>query len=283
MSEAAPVNVFEYLDYRVLLRDLFAHKKRTEYGFSHRAFARRAGLRSTNYLVLVMQGSRNLSADAAARFADGFGMSRREAEYFGALVAFNQEKNAAERARRHERLLRFRDHRDMHKLSEAQAEYHSAWYVPAIRELAARADFRDDPRWIARTLDPRITPAKAKRALSVLCSLGLLARGADGRLRQATPIVTTGAGPLAHHIVSYHRSMLESASRALESVPREEREISALTLCVSHEVMLELKQRIREFRRELLHFAEQQGAPERVVQLNFQLFPLSRRRGESDG
>jgi uncharacterized protein (TIGR02147 family) len=60
-------------------------------------------------------------------------------------------------------------------------------------------------------------------------------------------------------------------------VPREEREISSLTLCVSHDVLLRLKERIREFRKELLAIAELEGKPERVVQLNFQLFPLSRR------
>jgi uncharacterized protein (TIGR02147 family) len=76
--------------------------------------------------------------------------------------------------------------------------------------------------------------------------------------------------------------MLQSASSAIDNVPHDEREISSLTLCVSHEVMLELKQRIRDFRRELLHFAEQAGAPERVVQLNFQLFPVSRKVSNKD-
>ena len=44
-------------------------------------------------------------------------------------------------------------------------------------------------------------------------------------------------------------------------------------LCVSHEVLLDLKERIREFRREILQVAELGGPPARVVQLNFQLFP----------
>ena len=65
------------------------------------------------------------------------------------------------------------------------------------------------------------------------------------------------------------------AAEALDSVPRDEREISSVTLCVSQDVMLDLKERIREFRRELLQVAELGGAPERVVQINFQLFPLS--------
>ena len=283
MDEALSVNVFEHLDYRALLRALFEHKKRTEYGFSHRALSRRAGLSSSNFLVLVMKGSRNLSTELAERLASALGLPKREAEYFIELVAFNQAKTPNEKARCYERLARFKGHREIYKLAAEQEAYHSAWYIPAVRELAAREDFQSDANWIARTLQPRITAAQAKRALAVLVKLELLRKDKKGRLRQSAPIVTTGVGPLAHHVVQYHRTMLQCAARALDEVPRDEREISTLTLCVSHEVMLKLKERIRELRRELLHVAEQEGAAERVVQINFQLFPMSRKKGDSDG
>jgi uncharacterized protein (TIGR02147 family) len=271
------VNAFEYLDYRAFLRDLYAQKKVAKAGFSHRAFSRRAGLRSTNYLVLVMAGKRNLTADGAQRFARGFGLGREESDYFCELVLFNQAKTADERSRVYERLGRFRKFRGAHKLAVAQGEYHATWYLPAIRELAAREDFRNDPAWIARTLIPPITATEAKRALARLVELGLLVPSADGRLRRQTELVTTGSGPLGHHVVNYHRAMMARASEAIDRVPREEREISSVTLCVSHDVLLRLKERIRDFRRELLQLAELEGNPERVVQINFQLFPLSNR------
>jgi uncharacterized protein (TIGR02147 family) len=269
------VNVFEYLDYRRYLRDFYQQRKASSYGFSHRSFSRRVGLRSSNFLKLVMDGERNLTPEMAHRFAIGCGLADREADYFCELVALNQARTAGEQRRCHKRLFRFKQYRDIHKLDEAQVDYHSTWYLPAIRELAARADFREDPRWIARVLRPRITPGEARKALETLLSLGLLKRESKKRLRQAESLVTTGTGPLGHHIVAYHRAMLERASEALDTVPREQREISSLTLCVSREVMLDLKERIREFRRELLQAAELQGEPETVIQINFQLFPLS--------
>ncbi len=272
------VNVFEYLDYREFLRDLYRHRKATEYGFSYRAFSRRAGLRSTNYLKLVMDGERNITPEMAVQFAKGCGLEDQEADYFCELVAFNQSQSAVERNRCHERLTRFREYRSIHKLDAAQAAYHSTWYLPAIRELVARSDFREDPRWIARTLTPRITADEAERAIGTLLTLGLLERDAEGRLRQAEALITTGSGPLGHHIVNYHRTMMARAAEALDTVVREEREISSVTLCVSHDVMLDIKERIREFRRELLQVAELGGAPERVVQINFQLFPLSEKK-----
>jgi uncharacterized protein (TIGR02147 family) len=278
VSSPERVNIFEYLDYREFLRDFYAERKANEYGFSYRAFSKRAGLRSTNYLKLVMDGERNLTPEMAQQFARGCGLTDRAADYFCELVAFNQAQSAVERTRCHQRLGRFKQYRTLHKLDAAQAAYHSTWYLPAIRELAARADFDPDPKWIARTLLPKISASEARVALDTLIQLGLLVTDEDGSVRQAQSLVTTGPGPLGHHIVNYHRTMLERAAAAIEEVPREEREISTLTLCVSQDVLLDLKERIREFRRELLQLAELTGTPERVVQLNFQLFPLSEKK-----
>ena len=280
--DADGVNVFAYLDHRKLLADLYRHRKAKEYGFSYRTFARRAGLRSFNYLKLVMDGQRNLSAEMAVRFTKGFGLKGQEAEFFCELVAYNQARTAAERSLCYQRFSRFKQYRKLRKLDADQAAYHGRWFLPAIRELAARPGFRNDPKWIARQLQPRITAAQAREALGTLSALGLLTEDGEGRLRQADPLVTTGAGPLGHHIVEYHRAMLSQAAQALDGVPRDEREISSVTLCTSHETMLQLKERIREFRRELLQLAEQQGEAERVVQINFQLFPLSQRPESND-
>src|SRR6478609_3677893 len=79
MAGGDPVHIFSYLDYRHFLRDLYAQKKASERGFSHRAFSKRAGLSSTNYLHLVMQGKRNLSPEMAASFARGCGLAWRAA------------------------------------------------------------------------------------------------------------------------------------------------------------------------------------------------------------
>jgi uncharacterized protein (TIGR02147 family) len=266
------------VDYRAYLRDFYAERKATEYGFSHRAFSKRAGLRSTNYLKLVMDGERNLTPEMAHQFACACGLKERAVDYFSELVAFNQAQDPTARNRCYERLARFRQYRTIHKLGLAQASYHSTWYLPAIRELVARPDFDEDPKWIARALKPKISPGEASKALETLTELGLLVRDDAGRLRQTNALVTTGPGPLGHHVVNYHHMMLDRAKAALHEVPREEREISSLTLCVSEDMMLDIKERMREFRRELLQLAELHGTPERVIQVNLQLFPLSEKK-----
>ena len=283
MSKRVRPVVFEYGDYRRFLADWYLFEKAARYGFSVRLFARRAGIRSSNYLRLVIDGKRNLSRAMAAQFAVGCGLQGGEADFFCELVEYGQARTTAERTRSYERLARCR--RAVRQLDGPQAEYHSTWYLPAIRELCRRPDFVEDPRWIAQQLLPRISTAQAKRALALLLRLGLLERGDDEKLRQAAPLVTTGVGPLGHHIFNFHHMMLERAGHALDHVAHDDREISCITVCVSDTQLRELKQRIRSFRRELLHQAELGNDPERVVQINFQLFPLSgpkvRRAGAS--
>lgn len=271
------VNIFEHLDYRVFLRDFYAQQKRKSAAFSHRAFSRRAGLRSSNYLSLIMKGERDLSAEMAPRFAKACGLAKSEADFFCDLVLYCQAKTTEEKTRHHERLARFRKFRDAHQLDGEQTAYHQHWYIPALRELSSLPGFEADPKWIASMLEPPISPKQASEALEILSRLGLLVRGPRGKLTQAQPVVTTGPGPLGHQIFVYHHAMLDLAKRALDDLPREERDISSLTLCVSEAALPRLKQCIREFRRELLQLAEDDPEPERVVQLNFQMFPLSRR------
>jgi uncharacterized protein (TIGR02147 family) len=272
--KASAVSVFDYLDHRAFLRDSYRERK-AERGLSYRGFSRRAGLRSPNYLKLVIDGERNLSDAMAERFAKALGLSDDAARYFVTLVRFAQAKSTSERTEHYQKLTGFRRYRSARPLATAEVEYHRTWYLPAVRELAARSDFSEDPRWIGRTLWPAISPAEAAQALETLLTLGLLVRAPSGRIEQAEQLVSTGPEVQSVHIATYHRAMLERASGAIDDVPREHRDISSLTLCLGRDGLRRLKERVQRFRRELLELSELETEPSQVVQLNFQLFPLS--------
>src|SRR5688572_9924380 len=106
MAPAEKPNVYTYSDYRTYLADHYRYAKAAEYGFSFRAFSQRAGIRSTNYLKLVMDGERNLSPGMAARFARGCGLSGDRAEFFCELVNYCQAESVQDRNRGYERLYR---------------------------------------------------------------------------------------------------------------------------------------------------------------------------------
>jgi uncharacterized protein (TIGR02147 family) len=274
------VDVFRYHDYRAFLAAYYQYKKRR--GFSYRAFAEAAGLSAPNYLQLVIQGRRNLSTDMAQRFAKTCGLGGDAADYFATLVAFNQAADHEERKRQFEKLSSFRRYRSVQKIALKEAAYHSRGYLPAIRELALSERFRDDPAWIARQLLPPIQPGEARSALETLIELGLLERDADGRLRQGTPVVSTGAETAGMHIANYHTEMMQRATAAITRIPPQERDISSLTMCLGSNGLANLKLRIQEFRRGLLELAQCEDKPSQVIQVNFQLFPLSRDTAKDD-
>lgn len=282
MTKAGAIDVFDYLDYRAFLRDYYLDRKDRR-GLSYRGFSRRAGLKSPNYLKLVIDGARNLTTPMAARFAKAAGLEKEAAEYFVELVQFNQARTATERNASYARLTGFRGYRKAQALDLAHAAYHSTWYLPAVRELAARRDFREDADWIASKLWPPITRKEAARALTVLLELGLLVRDDAGCIAQGEALLTTGAETRGLHIANYHRMMMNRAADAIDDVPATDRDISSLTLCLGAGGLRRLKERIQRFRRELLELSTLEDEPDQVVQVNFQLFPLSRADGEGDG
>jgi uncharacterized protein (TIGR02147 family) len=163
------------------------------------------------------------------------------------------------------------------ELAAARDAYYREWYFPAIRELATTTHFRADARWIARSLRPKITIPAAKRALAVLERIGLLRRDAAGELRASNQQVTTELEPKSDQVANFHRAMLERAASALSDIAREERDISSITLCVEPNGLPAFKKRIQQLRRELLDEFDAGASGAQVVQLNLQLFPVSKR------
>jgi uncharacterized protein (TIGR02147 family) len=283
VASEATADVYGYLDYRAFLRDHYASKKASSRAFSYRSFSKRAGVSSPNYLKLVIEGKRSLSPKMAERFGQACGLDAEATRYFSHLVAFNQAKTSVERAQYYDKLTGFKRYQQAHKLELAHAAYYSEWFMPAIRELVALPQFREDSEWIADQLIPRISPVQAQRALDTLIQLKLVGRNAAGRLEQSDVLLSTGAETQGLHIVAFHRAMTQRAMEAIDLVPKPERDISSLTLLLGRGGLRLLKERVQQLRRELLELAALEKDPEQVVQLNLQLFPLSRaaRRGGS--
>jgi uncharacterized protein (TIGR02147 family) len=276
------VRVYDYLDYRAYLRAYYEAAKKTRPSFTFRLFSKLAGLRSPNFLKLVIEGKRNLGADSVVRFSDALGLEGADAEFFADLVAFGQATSLADKNRAFERIAASRRFRAARRIDGDLFAYLSHWYNPAIRELAARADFSEDPRWVAAQLRPRISPAEAAQALKLLFSLGLLVRDPDsGRVQRGEPTLTTEHEVRSLGAAAFHRQMMERAAESLDSVPREQRDLAALTVCISDKTVAQVKERIHQFREMLTELCDSDTEGTVVYQLNVQWFPLSSNEKET--
>jgi uncharacterized protein (TIGR02147 family) len=272
-------SIYEFVDFRAYLKAYYEAAKANLRQFSYRYFSRRAGFASPNFLKLVIDGQRNLGRDSVDQVAEALQLDADETTFFANLVAFNQADTDAERNRYFERLAASRRFRAAQHLDGDLFEYLSHWYYPAIREMAARADFRDDPAWIASQLQPPVKPSQASAALDTLLRLGLLERS-EGRIVRGEATLTSGHEVRALGVANYHRQMLERAAESIELIASEERDLSAMTVCIGAPLVPELKRRLREFRETLMDLCDREAEPDLVYQLNIQLFPLTRGKGE---
>lgn len=270
---------YAYLDYRAYLSDWFTAKKKANPKFSHRMFARLAGQKSPSLLHHVIHGARNLTPATTTAFSGAMKLPTAEAEFFALLVRLGQATTDDERNEAWERIAATRRFREARKVDGAGVEYLSHWFYPAIRELAYRPDFRDEPDWIAQTLRPKVPRSRVARALEVLRELKLLVEDDHGTLRPADATVVTPHEVAGLAVHNYHQGMLSRAAEAIDAFAPEERQFGGLTVAVPEELVPVLKQELAAFQERFLHLCDTAEAPaERVYQLNIQLFPLSEPR-----
>ncbi len=268
-------NIFDYLDYREFLLDFYEAARQHAAAYSFRYLARRAGFSSPNFIKLVMDGKRNLGDSSIEPVAHALDLDPVEARFFAALVAFDQADTAEQKNEAYEVIAASKRFREARRLDHNVFEYLSHWYYPAIRELAAHPEFEATPDWIHERLLPKVSKPQIARAIELLLDLELLVD--DGtKITRGKPSLTTGheVGILA--IGNFHRQMMQRAAESIESVPRELRDISGLTACVSEELIPVVKARIHNFRESLLELCDSDEHPEHVYQINFQMFPLTR-------
>jgi uncharacterized protein (TIGR02147 family) len=264
------------LDYRKFLKDWYAQKKKAS-GLTFREFSNRAGFTSPNFFKLVMDGDRSLTEDSLAKFIVGLGLNKQEARFFRELVFYNQAKTHETKNARYQNLIQSRPFQKLKPIDKNQYEFCSTWYHPVIRELVVSKGFDGTFEWLASRIRPGITPAQARKSVELMETLGLLRKDGNGKWIQSETTLTTGAESDELALLSYHRDVLDVAKEILKDRPPQERDVSALTLGVRRDKIPLLKEKMRQFRREILELAQDEAEPEDVVLLTMQLLPVTDR------
>lgn len=269
-------NVFEYIDYRLYLMDLYMVLSTSDANFSQRAFARLAGSTSPNYLQLILKRKLNISASAIASLHKALHYTQKEREYFETLVFFDHAKTHYEKDHHFRILLKTREYRTVKKLEQSQYEYFSHWYYPVIREMVVHPLFKGDLQWIAEKISPQLTVAKVKKSIETLINLGLISYNTDNNnYLISNNVVSTPAEVISLAVIQYHRDCIRLAAESIESFGPELRDLRSVTLGVSEQGFADIRQRLEAFWKELLDFSETQKDIHRVIQINLQAFPLT--------
>jgi len=266
-------DIFGYYDYAKYLRDHYEHFRVLNTWYSYRYIQSRTGV-DPGYLVKVFQGRKNLSEAAVPRFAQLLKLNKLEAEYFGLMVVFAKAGTNEETRHCFERLLSY-SRLETRKLDKESYQYYEKWYYAAIRQILSYYPFRGDYEALGAMTEPAISAAEAKKAVQLLEKLGLIVCMGSG-WEVTSRFITTGPEWRSIAIRHYQEETLLLARYALESLPKEERDISTVSVTLSEEGLAKAKEMLTAFRHSLLEMAGKEEKANRAYHLNLQLIPVSK-------
>ena len=274
-SGPAEPSLFDYADYRAYLKDWYRRRKLIDTELSYRRLASDIGFKSPGHFSLIVNGKANLSLRILDRFLRYLDLSKKESEYFHALVLYTQAKNAEEKKRFFERMMSFKQFR-VRSIAATQYEFLENWRYLAVREVLAVHAFKGDYAALGHAIEPSLTADEARKAIEVLKRLGLITRDAQGRYVRVETVLAAGPEAPAVAVNAFLGQAMDLAKSALERIPKEERVLAATTVSVSRETFEEIREETRAFRRRILEMAQRDPKPDRIYQFQFHVFPLSK-------
>lgn len=269
-------SIYEYMDYRLYLKDVLAWKKKENPSFSHRMILSKMKVSSSGFLCNVINSKSNLTIKHIEQLSSILRLSTIEANYFKLLLYFSKAKTLSEKNDFFQQIIKYRKRKNKF-LKDEYLTLFSKWYYPVIRELITYVEFNGDFSLLARKVEPPIRAYEAKEAVKTLLELGLIEVDSKGLYQQSETSLTTGDEVKSLHVANYQMKMIDLSKRAIEKVSPEKRDISGVTLSISQGKFELLKQEFQKFRKKIVQIAvDDDIISDKVVRCNLQLFPLSR-------
>lgn len=259
--------------YHDLLSEEFAKRKSINGAYSLRSYARDLGI-SAPRLSQIMNKKQGLSIEAASSIVERLKLSQEQKLWFCSSVGALHARSSRERNEFRSKIQTYQ--KETKVFSEIELEYFkviSDWYHFAILELTYTKDFQSDPVWIAQRLG--ITEDEAITAIARMKGLKLL-REENGTLKDVFQFLATSNDVPSLSIKNFHAQILKKATEALYEQDVNEREISSNIFSIRKEKLPEIKNRIRNFRRDLEKEASEIKDRDSVYCLSMHFFELTR-------
>lgn len=269
-------SIYNYYDYRLFLKDYYSEKKEKLSFFSYRYISQKVGMDSS-YIIKVLQGNLHISAKKIEPFCLLCEFSKKESAYFENLVYFCKSKNEKERKLFFEKLLELQNS-SQKELEHKQYKFFQKWYYSATWSLLNFYSFDGNYEKLAQMHAPAITKKEAKESVQLLLDINLLKKD-QNKYIVTDQNITTGTAWNSLAITQYQQEMIKKAEEALERFPKNERNISTITMNLPEKMLSIVEELTSNYRKNLIQLAnncENEKKSDRAYQLNIQLFPLSK-------
>jgi uncharacterized protein (TIGR02147 family) len=261
-------------DYRLWLRETLKEMRKRHPARTGRALARHLDI-DPAHLSRILQSKRHLAMRHIPRLAEFLELNPETARILETLLHY---QTAATPAMSHKHFVALQEMRGAHHrtLSDDSHAYFSQWIHPVMRTLLSLVEFRGTSwRRLASLFRAPVTPEEAQASVELLVRLKLVAPDARGILRAMPGTLTSGEAWISEAVRKFQKDTLLLSAELFDRTPKEERDVSTLTIPSSHARLGELRDKIRHFRQELMAWARDLPEEDCVMQLNLQLFPVA--------
>jgi uncharacterized protein (TIGR02147 family) len=264
--------IFEYTDYREWIRDAFDDFKQRKTVISWRYMAMKLGADPCN-LLRVSQGKIHLTLSLVKPMAEFFELDEKETAYWTELVCFGRAKTDAEALNHYEKMQILKGI-PLKRLAKKELEFYRHWYCNSIRSIIGICRFKDDYEGLAESCTPPITVEEAKSAVKLLYDLNMISKDRDGYWKVNDTFVSTGGNWRSEAVRTFQKETIRLAGESLERHAPPLRDISTVTMTFNMDDIALIREKIKEFRSELLRMSQEGNGDDTVFQLNVQLFPI---------
>ncbi|MCQ2108621.1 MAG: TIGR02147 family protein [Fibrobacter sp.] len=265
--------IFEYTDYREWLRDAFDDFKQRKSIISWRYMAMKIGADPGN-LLRMSQGKIHLSTNFIKPTAEFFELGEKETAYWTEMVLFGRSKTDADALQHYEKMQSLKGV-SLKYLAKKELEFYRHWYYNAIRSIIGICKFKDDYQGLAESCTPQITVEEAKAAVELLHELNMISTDREGFWKVNDTFVSTGGNWRSAAVRQFQKDTIALAGESLERHAPFLRDISTVTMTFNMDDIQLIREKIEEFRSDLLRLSQEGSGDNTVFQLNVQLFPLA--------
>lgn len=274
------VGLFEFSDVGRYCKAVYEEIRLVKKSFSISDFSELLGFGNNNTMAQIHSGHRNLSEKAGERIADSLKLSRAERSYFLSLVNVKHAATAEERDRLLALILELRARHSESSNNNRALEFFNSWIHSVVFEVLSMQE-PQTLEAICEKIMPDVKESAVEKSLVFLESLSMVEiRKEEGSEKRKyiklQKDFSLGSAVPGLAIVRYHQEMLNLAKDSLITSPPDERDVSSVTISVHPDQIESIKKEIEQLRKHLLSLSSQSQGDGKVMQLNIQLFPLSK-------
>ena len=266
-------SLYSYKNFRKYLQDYYVFQKENRpEGYTYLTFSKAAGLKSGNYLKLVIDGSRGLSVENIHQFAKALQLNFDETQYFEALVFFNQSEANTQSVYYKSRLETLTKAQVSPFRVKDREQMFSDWFTPAV--LVSVDGETPETGAEGVSLKTGVDLARVIETIEKLISYGLIDL-VDGKYKitgKQFEYRDAKSSNLSHQ--RFQAQHLALAQKVLEKRYNRQAKFMAHTFTISEGSFDAYVAHARAFLQNLAEISNS-DTPDKVVQLNIQLFQLT--------